>query len=82
MRNLFVMVGVPGSGKSTFLKENFEGKGNVKIVSRDAIRFSFVKPDEPYFSKESPPAVYRRASPCPSCRCLPRSALQSLPSLP
>lgn len=53
MGNLFVMIGVPGSGKSTFLKENFEGKENVKIVSRDAIRFSFVKPDEPYFSKEN-----------------------------
>lgn len=53
MGNLFVMVGVPGSGKSTFLKENFEGKENVKIVSRDAIRFSLVKPDEPYFSREN-----------------------------
>lgn len=52
MANLFVMVGIPGSGKSTFLKENFEGKENVKIVSRDAIRFSLVKPDEPYFSRE------------------------------
>ena len=53
MANLYVMIGVPGSGKSTFLKENFEGKENVKIVSRDAIRFSLVKPDEPYFSKEN-----------------------------
>lgn len=53
MANLYVMVGIPGSGKSTFLKENFEGKENVKIVSRDAIRFSLVKPDESYFSKET-----------------------------
>ena len=53
MANLFVMVGIPGSGKSTFLKTYFHGKQSVRIVSRDAIRFSLVKPDEPYFSRES-----------------------------
>lgn len=53
MANLFIMVGVPGSGKSTFLKKYFKDKENVKIVSRDAIRFSLVKPDEPYFSREN-----------------------------
>lgn len=53
MANLFVMVGIPGSGKSTFLKTYFRGRQDVRIVSRDAIRFSLVKPDEPYFLREN-----------------------------
>lgn len=53
MANLFVMVGIPGSGKSTFLKTYFRGRQSVRIVSRDAIRFSLVKPDEPYFLREN-----------------------------
>lgn len=53
MANLFVMVGTPGSGKSTFLKNYFYGKRGVRIVSRDVIRFSLVKPDEPYFLREN-----------------------------
>lgn len=52
MANLFVVVGIPGSGKSTFLKTYFRGRQGVRVVSRDAIRFSLVKLDEPYFSRE------------------------------
>lgn len=47
-KNLYLMVGVAGSGKSTWLRNN--GKG--PIVSRDAIRFRMVSEDEPYFSHE------------------------------
>ena len=51
MANLYLMVGCPGSGKSTFLKKRTK-LNNAVIISRDAIRFSIVKPDEEYFSHE------------------------------
>ena len=54
---LYIMTGIPGSGKSTCAKaiaENCKEQGeSVQIVSRDAIRFSMVREDEPYFSKEN-----------------------------
>lgn len=51
MANLYLMCGIPGCGKSTFLK-NIIKTNNSVIISRDAIRFSIVKPDEEYFSHE------------------------------
>lgn len=51
MADLYLMCGVPGAGKSTFLKNHIK-KENSVIISRDAIRFSIVKPDEDYFSHE------------------------------
>lgn len=51
MNDLYLMCGVPGAGKSTFLKNRVKSNKGV-IISRDKIRFSLVKPDEPYFSKE------------------------------
>lgn len=45
------MCGVPGCGKSTFLK-HITNNIKCKVVSRDAIRFSIVKPHEKYFSHE------------------------------
>ena len=47
---LYISCGVPGSGKSTFLKEIKE-KDEI-IISRDEIRFSILKPGEEYFSHE------------------------------
>ena len=47
---LYVSCGVPGSGKSTFLKEMKEE--NEVIISRDEIRFSMLKPGEDYFAHE------------------------------
>ena len=47
---LYLLMGAPGSGKSTYLKERFSQPPIV--VSRDAIRFSMVKENEEYFSKE------------------------------
>lgn len=47
MRKLYLMCGVPGSGKSTWLT-----KQNGVIVSRDQIRFSLLKDDEDYFAHE------------------------------
>ena len=51
MSNLYLMCGVPGSGKTTFLKNRIKNDCSV-IISRDDIRFSIVKPDEDYFSHE------------------------------
>lgn len=52
MADLYLMCGVPGAGKSTFLKKYVQNLPNVVIVSRDTIRFSIVKPNEEYFSHE------------------------------
>ena len=47
---LYLMMGIPGSGKSTYLKTRFIER--LRVISRDEIRFSMVKEDEEYFSKE------------------------------
>lgn len=52
MSKLYLMCGIPGSGKSTFIMNHIEEDSQVWI-SRDAIRYELVKPDEPYFSKET-----------------------------
>lgn len=50
MKNkLYIMSGIPGSGKSTFAKIHFP---DTLYVSRDEVRFSIVKENEEYFSKE------------------------------
>lgn len=48
-KKLVLMVGIPGSGKSTFIKNHNK---NYKVISRDEVRFSMLKPNEPYFSRE------------------------------
>ena len=52
MSKLIMMVGAPGSGKSTFAKTMAEEYKNMIIVSRDEIRYSIVKENEEYFSRE------------------------------
>ena len=47
MANLFIIMGAPGAGKSTFIKNSMT---ECIVVSRDKIRFSMVKEDESYFS--------------------------------
>lgn len=46
---LFINVGIPGAGKSTFCKNHMN---DFPIVSRDAIRFSLLGDTDEYFSKE------------------------------
>ena len=48
MSNLFIIMGAPGSGKSTYLKHHANGK----VISRDTIRFSLLGENDDYFSKE------------------------------
>lgn len=50
MADLYLMVGIPGSGKSTFIKEHMNK--NFVRVSRDEIRFSLLSENDNYFSKE------------------------------
>lgn len=47
--NLYIMCGIPGSGKSTWVSK----QPNAYVISRDAVRFSMVKEGEEYFSKEN-----------------------------
>ena len=49
---LIVMCGCPGLGKTHWAQSHKDAIENCKIVSRDDIRFSIVKENEPYFSHE------------------------------
>lgn len=53
---LFVIMGTPGSGKSTFIMSHLN-KNTDTWISRDVIRFSLVGENEEYFSKEK--AVFK-----------------------
>ena len=49
---LYVMIGAPGSGKTTLAKANAEHTGAVHI-SRDEVRFSLITDKDNYFAKEN-----------------------------
>ena len=49
---LYILIGIPGSGKSTFAKR-FQNEYDTSWISRDKIRFDTIKEDEEYFSHES-----------------------------
>ena len=50
MNNLYILIGAPGCGKSTWAKEK-EALG-WSVVSRDKIRYAYLKNNEAYFSHE------------------------------
>jgi predicted kinase len=57
MNNLYILCGIPGCGKSTYVKklmgENTSSTDpKWEYVSRDEVRFSMVKEEDDYFSKE------------------------------
>ena len=51
MSNIYLMCGVPASGKSTWANMAAEENGGI-VISRDEIRYSLVPENENYFSKE------------------------------
>ena len=55
-RELRVMVGIPASGKSTWIKEEVAAlqreQKTSKVISRDVIRFSMLKDEDEYFVHE------------------------------
>lgn len=55
MKKIWILSGLPGSGKSTWVKNRVKSEGDncsSIIVSRDEIRFNLLKDNEEYFSKE------------------------------
>ena len=52
-KTLYIISGIPGSGKDYFLNKYFGNSSDVKIISRDVIRFSLIENNDEYFSKES-----------------------------
>lgn len=56
MSKLYLLCGVPGSGKSTWVQKRIEehNEQNESCVwhSRDAVRFSLLKDEEDYFARE------------------------------
>ena len=50
-KHLYLMVGVPGSGKSTYVK-NILKDGDI-YISRDEIRYSLLTEEDDYFAKEN-----------------------------
>lgn len=51
-KTLYLMVGIPGSGKSTYAIKFMDNRKGWTYISRDEIRFSLLSPDEEYFAKE------------------------------
>lgn len=52
MKRLWITIGIPGCGKTTWVKNKIKEIGGVHI-SRDQIRFSFLTEDDEYFDKET-----------------------------
>ena len=58
MNNLYILCGIAGCGKSTWVKnrmaENTSSTDHKwEYVSRDEVRFSMIKEEDDYFSKEN-----------------------------
>lgn len=49
---LWIMVGLPGSGKSTFASRYVENHISTVHISRDKIRFSIISDNDEYFALE------------------------------
>ena len=51
-KTLWLMCGVPGSGKTWFAKNKLMKGSDWEYISRDEVRMAIVKDDEKYFSHE------------------------------
>ena len=51
-KTIYLLSGIPGSGKSTWAKNCVEFNKNSIYISRDEIRFSLLKENEDYFKHE------------------------------
>lgn len=51
-KSLWITSGPSGSGKSYWCQQAVQRLNNTLWISRDKIRFSLIKEDEPYFKKE------------------------------
>lgn len=51
MKNLYILCGIPGSGKSTWVQKQLEQRPGV-WCSRDKVRFGIITDNDAYFSKE------------------------------
>ena len=52
MATVYILCGIPASGKSTWGQQFYKTNPHIKYISRDDIRFSIIKPEEEYFSHE------------------------------
>lgn len=52
MNTLIMMIGLPGSGKSTYAKKLIEANKNIAYVSRDEVRYEYVSDQAHYFDHE------------------------------
>ena len=50
MSKMYVVIGAPGCGKSTYIQNHL--KENELVISRDKIRFGILNDNDEYFSKE------------------------------
>ena len=50
--SLWLLCGIPGSGKTTWAKQKINQDGGIH-VSRDEVRFSFLKENDEYFDREN-----------------------------
>ena len=53
MNTLIIMVGIPGSGKSTYAKKLLELHPDWEYVSRDEVRYEYVTDQTHYFDHET-----------------------------
>ena len=51
-KRVFLTVGIPASGKSTFIRKQIKEKSGT-YVSRDEVRFSIITDEDDYFGKEN-----------------------------
>ena len=52
-KNIWIMAGCPGSGKTYYAKNTLMGNENWFYISRDEVRYSMLKDNDEYFSKET-----------------------------